>query len=94
VAVDDGVREAVGEIVIPDGGDGQVELIRIDARTEDAALNAALEDIGHQSTESTAPLADDLGLFEMPGLVEILVVDQRQELGMLDVIVQVKVTRS
>lgn len=84
--VDDRTGEAVCQVVVADGRDGDVELHGIDAVAEDACLHPALKDARDHVHELPAGDLDDLRFFQVLGSMQVFAVNERQKFRFLQVV--------
>src|SRR5437773_2027377 len=87
IAVEDArQRVPVGEIEIALTGDRDVELHRVDPRPEEALALAAAQDGAQRLHQRRMQLPYALRALHVAALVQVLAVEQRHELRMLEVI--------
>src|SRR5690606_6496864 len=87
IAPEDGrERVTVGEIEVPEARDGDVELHRIDAAAKNPLAYPALEQATDGLQKRRMQPLDEGGSLEVPALVPVVAVRQRDELGMGDLV--------
>src|SRR5437899_1852242 len=77
----------IGQIEIRECRDGDIELERIDVVAEHSRIASALEHLAQRLDDRGIHLAHIRRFAQMAGAVEILAVEQRQELGMPEVVI-------
>ena len=77
----------VAQVEVGDAGDRDVELDRIDAGPEQAALGASLQDVRNGGDEGRMQRANAARALQVAGPVQVLAVEQDRERRVLDVVV-------
>src|SRR4051812_28112339 len=85
-AEDDAERGTVGLVEIREASDRNIELHRIDALAQFPTGGTAPQNVGDQGDERRVQLLDLLRALEMLGAVQVLVVEQRNEFRIVEIV--------